>query len=209
MQLHVIVYCCVWYCTTLRCSDTAPHYTKLYCIELHCIVLYCTALILEPAAADKSGNLTPQSHIDFCTYVHYAQTLLLTFSPIQILFLSQAADGDGILEQSAFTADESDMAQCDIVGATEEFLRRHMVTLKDLVRKDAGKKSSFKGSGSGKQNQKKEQSASLDSPGIRSAGNKLTTLIVYITVIHSSLCCCTLLFLTPQHVLCDVQVSRL
>lgn len=103
------------------------------------------------------------------------------------------------------------MAQCDIVGATEEFLRRHMVTLKDLVRKDAGKNSSSKGSGSGKQNQRreKEQSASLDSPGVRSAGNKLTALIVYITVILSTLCCCTLLFLIPQHVLCDVEVSRL
>ena len=73
-------------------------------------------------------------------------------------------------------ADESDMAQCDIVGATEEFLGRHMKTLKGLVRKDAGKNSSSKGagSGSGRQNKtKKEQSASLDSPGVRSAGNTL------------------------------------
>lgn len=78
------------------------------------------------------------------------------------------------MEQSAFTADESDMAHCDIVGATEDFLRKHMKTVKDIVRKE-GKhtSSSSKGAGSGKgsQKEKEKQSAPLDSPGIRSAGD--------------------------------------
>ena len=87
-------------------------------------------------------------------------TLSLCVVPFFSLFFfssPQASDGEGILEQSAFTADESDMAHCDIVGATEDFLRKHMKTVKDIVRKE-GKhtSSSSKGAGSGKGSQKEK-----------------------------------------------------